>query len=134
MNYALVNENGIVTNVIVINDGVKFPTPENFLLVKNDAGAGIGWLYKNGTFSPPESAQTPAQAWGDYQARARAELEGTSKTMERIIEAVSLGATKFDAEDVVAYMAARKARRDVLSQSSGDPSLVLPALVYPSGT
>ena len=82
----------------------------------------------------PTPEEIAAKAWANYQATARAELEGTSKTMERIIEAVSLGTTTLGSADVVAFMTARKARRDVLSQSSGDPSKVLPELIYPQGT
>lgn len=83
---------------------------------------------------PPIHQTAEIKAWADYQEKARTELEGTSKTMERIIEAVSLGTTTLGSADVVAFMTARKARRDVLSQSSGDPSKVLPELIYPQGT
>lgn len=72
--------------------------------------------------------------WENYQKTARLELESTSKTMERIVEGVSLGTCKLDSADVVAFMGARKARRDVLSQPSGDPSIALPELIYPQGT
>lgn len=53
--YAVVNlATGIVENVIVWNGGDEWTPPEGCIAVPNEIGAGIGWAYSEGVFTPPE--------------------------------------------------------------------------------
>ncbi|HEY6022173.1 MAG TPA: hypothetical protein VIY48_20595, partial [Candidatus Paceibacterota bacterium] len=61
---------------------------------------------------------TAAQLLAAFQQSARLALEATSVTMERITEAVSVGATSFTAADVVAWMNYRKALRTCVSATT----------------
>lgn len=92
-----------------------------------------GW--KEVTLSFPPSP-TDADKWAEYQAKAKAALEETSPSVERIIEAVVLGKTALNASDVVAFMEYRAALRAILSEAQ--PATIptdLPAKpAYPTNT
>lgn len=66
MRYALIT-NGIVANVIEAD--AEFATEHDLVLLTD--GAGIGWSYSNGTFSPP--APTPEQV-PEFVTRAQAKI------------------------------------------------------------
>lgn len=83
--------------------------------------------------NPP--APTTAALWLDHQYLAKNALADADVTMNRITEAVALGLTTFTAADVVAFVNYRRSLRVIVSASSGDPTLALPAKPpYPSGT
>lgn len=86
--------------------------------------------------SPWPSAATVAEQWASYQAQAKAALEDTSTTVERIIEAVALGKTSLTATDVVAYMEYRAALRAILSEAQPDtiPTALPAKPPYPANT
>lgn len=50
--YAVI-ENGVVINVIVLDETDGWTPPEGCISVASEV-AGIGWTYANGVFSPPE--------------------------------------------------------------------------------
>jgi hypothetical protein len=52
MNYAIV-KNGLVINVIVLDDQTSWEPPAGCELVELQDSAGIGWGYVNGQFIPP---------------------------------------------------------------------------------
>lgn len=54
ISYAVVNEDsGMVENIIVWDGESEWSPPEGCFAVINDVGAGIGWSYANGAFTPP---------------------------------------------------------------------------------
>lgn len=79
---------------------------------------------------------TSAQKWTAYQATAKAALEATSSTMERIVEGVSAGTCAFANADVVAFMNYRKSLRAILAevQPSTIPTALPSRPAYPAGT
>lgn len=54
MNYCVIDENGIVQNIILYDGISTYIQPEGILLVQSDI-AGIGWTYENGIFTNPNS-------------------------------------------------------------------------------
>jgi hypothetical protein len=52
MNYAIV-KNGLVINVIVLDDQASWELPTSCELVELQDCAGIGWGYVNGSFVAP---------------------------------------------------------------------------------
>jgi hypothetical protein len=77
-----------------------------------------------------------AEAWHEFQARAKNALEKTSITVERVAEAVSLGLTTWVALDVVAFMQYRRDLRAILNQAQPDviPESLPTSPAYPTGT
>jgi hypothetical protein len=61
-NYAVVNSDNIVENIIVWDEASAWSPPEGRIIVKAEGIiCGIGWKHENGVFTePPED--TPAQA------------------------------------------------------------------------
>jgi hypothetical protein len=61
-NYAIVNSDNIVENIIVWDEASAWSPPEGRIIVKAEGIiCGIGWKHENGVFTePPED--TPAQA------------------------------------------------------------------------
>jgi hypothetical protein len=53
MNYALIDNTGLVVNVVVWNGKSDWQPPEGQQLVELSDGAGIGWTYSDGVFTPP---------------------------------------------------------------------------------
>jgi hypothetical protein len=50
--YALINSEGLVVNVILLDDETGYTPDEGLTLVATDV-AGIGWTYLNGEFTAP---------------------------------------------------------------------------------
>lgn len=62
MNYALLDNNNIIINVIVLTDESNYTPPEELTLIQipADTAAGIGWTYTNGQFiAPPTPEPVP---------------------------------------------------------------------------
>ena len=57
MNYAIV-KNGLVINVIVLDDQASWEPPASCELVELQDCAGIGWGYVNGSFVAPETPES----------------------------------------------------------------------------
>jgi hypothetical protein len=53
MNYALVDNTGLVVNVIVWDGESDWQPPEGLTAVLITGNAGIGWSYIDGEFIPP---------------------------------------------------------------------------------
>jgi hypothetical protein len=81
-------------------------------------------------------AAESASEWADYQALAKAKLERTGVTIERISEGVALGLTTWNADDVVVYMQYRRDLRSILKspQPLKIPTELPAEPPYPSGT
>jgi len=56
MNYAVLNSDSLVVNVVVFNGIDAWNPPEGCTCVEipKDSGAGIGWSYVDGEFVSPE--------------------------------------------------------------------------------
>lgn len=53
-NYAIVDATGMVINVTAWDGESEWTPPENTVAIKcGDSGAGIGWTYNDGVFTPP---------------------------------------------------------------------------------
>jgi hypothetical protein len=87
---------------------------------------------------PPAKTQEEinAEAWHEFQARAKNALEKTSITVERVAEAISLGLATWSAPDVVAFMQYRRDLRAILNQAQPDiiPESLPISPAYPAGT
>ncbi|TDR79987.1 hypothetical protein [Paludibacterium purpuratum] len=92
-----------------------------------------GWERVSGDWPP---APTAADQWTSYQAAAKAALADTSVTVERIIEAVSLGKTTLTTADVVTFMEYRAALRSIVNQPQPKtiPSTLPVKPPYPANT
>ena len=86
------------------------------------------------TIAADWNAWTQAQPWIAYQQQAKAALEATSVTMERIHEAILLGTTSASAPDVIAFMNYRRSLRAIVSAASGTPGTLPARPAYPAGT
>lgn len=75
---------------------------------------------------------TQDELLNQFRQSALMALSETSRTMERIIEAVSVGATTFTTADVVAYMNYRRDLRSLISSTSIGTLPTKPP--YPAGT
>ncbi len=56
MNWCLVNEDGLVINVIIYDGISPYTPPQGTSLIQSDI-AGIGWTYTNGQFNNPNLGQ-----------------------------------------------------------------------------
>jgi hypothetical protein len=54
MNYLLIDADGLVVNVIVINDGTPFSPPSGHTVEPVSQGVWIGWQRVNGVWVAPE--------------------------------------------------------------------------------
>nr|WP_199065139.1 hypothetical protein [Chromobacterium sp. ASV5] len=60
--YTVIDNTGVVRNVVLWDGGADWAPPTDFTAVQSDT-AGIGWNYAGGQFSPPTVATVPlAQA------------------------------------------------------------------------
>lgn len=57
-NYAIIDANGNVVNVIDFEEGAEWSPPEGYTSVQSDT-AGIGWAYANGVFTAPPAPNIP---------------------------------------------------------------------------
>ncbi|MDU7837696.1 MAG: tail fiber assembly protein [Pantoea sp.] len=58
--YAIIDDSGTVINVTVWDGESEWTPPDNTTAVKcGDSGAGIGWSYKDGVFTPPPAPEVP---------------------------------------------------------------------------
>jgi hypothetical protein len=53
MNYAIIDNTGLVVNVILWDGESEWQPPEGYQAVELTDGAGIGWTYADGVFTPP---------------------------------------------------------------------------------
>lgn len=123
MTYHLTAQGGIVRdadNAFIPND------PGN-----RDYAEFLAWQAEGNQATP---YQSPAPTFADFQAEAKAALDKTSVTMERITEGVSLGTTTPQAADVVAFMNYRRELRAIVSAKSGTPGTLPAQPPYPAGT
>lgn len=123
MTYSFTANGGLVRDA----DGAFIPAdPAN-----RDYAEYMAWCTEGRSATP---YQTPAPTWADFQGAAKAALEATSSTMERVTEAVSLGKTTVNAADVVAFMQYRVDLRTIVSTKSGTPGSLPTKPPYPAGT
>lgn len=54
MDYALIDDTGLVVNVVIWDGESTWQPPEDQQLVELPAGVGIGWTYVDGNFVAPE--------------------------------------------------------------------------------
>ncbi|MFE1572205.1 hypothetical protein ACFIQG_10345 [Comamonas odontotermitis] len=59
LNYVVLDEKNVVVESIFYSTELT-PTPQNYLLLKDGQKVGVGYVYKNGKFTPPPVAQKPA--------------------------------------------------------------------------
>jgi hypothetical protein len=58
MDYAIVNQNKEVENVVVLEEGSNWTPPVGFLLVPLSGSAGIGWTWDGTKFiAPPKEEE-----------------------------------------------------------------------------
>ncbi|MCZ2203992.1 hypothetical protein [Bartonella sp. A05] len=55
MKYAVV-KNGVVTNIIVASENYVYPSSKGKAILSNEAQ--IGWIYKDGVFTPSETIES----------------------------------------------------------------------------
>lgn len=61
-NYAVIDVTGAVINVTVWDGESDWTPPDNTSAIKcGDSGAGIGWTYKDGFFTPPPAPKIPIE-------------------------------------------------------------------------
>ena len=55
MKYGIVNAQGLIENVIVLEDGAEYQPDAGYTMVRIDnvENCGIGWTYINGVFTEP---------------------------------------------------------------------------------
>lgn len=55
--FAVIDSTGTVTNVVVWDGRTQWQPPDGTtaVAIPEGSGAGIGWTYQNGTFTPPPS-------------------------------------------------------------------------------
>lgn len=128
MRYALVNGTDVV-NVVEVADISAWDVPMGHTAVQTSL-AGPGWTYVSGTFYPPVEA--PDKELYKFKMHIRALLEESDATLGRVQEAVTLGITSSLAQDVVSFIAYRRALRALLSSTTVQTIPTKPA--YPSGT
>jgi len=90
--YATVDSSGIVTNVTLWDGESDWSPPEGTVPIKtNDSGAGIGWTYKEGVFTPPPAPEVPR---GELIAQAEQHkgnlISEASQTISILQDAVDL--------------------------------------------
>ena len=90
-----------------------------------------GCFFKNGAWVIVPGGD-PAKEIEDYRAEAKAKLDATSITMERIQEAIIAGNTTYDRADVVAWATYRAALRIQIKATVVGVLPVRPD--YPEGT
>lgn len=74
-------------------------------------------------------------SWKDKQAEAQKALADSDTTMLRILEAVALGTSTFNAPDVATFVSYRRNLRSIISAPTGNPSTTLPTRPpFPKGT
>lgn len=61
--YAIVDQNGFVSNMIIWDEASQWSPPEGMSMVKaEEVFCDIGWKYENGAFvnpNPPEDTEQP---------------------------------------------------------------------------
>lgn len=72
MNYALIDNAGLVINVIVLVNPADYTPPGDQRLIQlpADTAIGIGWKYVNGQFTPPPAPE-PVPPTAEEQRAAR---------------------------------------------------------------
>ena len=61
MTYAIIDSTGLVINVIEWDGKPPWQPPQGCIAVKLTGGAGIGWTYANGEFTPPPEPPAPPE-------------------------------------------------------------------------
>ena len=61
MTYAIIDSTGLVINVIEWDGKPPWHPPQGCTAVKLTDGAGIGWTYANGRFTPPPEPPAPPE-------------------------------------------------------------------------
>ncbi len=66
-NYAVVDENNIVKNVIVWDEASAWTPPEGHFIVKvlDEVRCDIGWIHNEGQFAAPTEPEAPAEPTTD---------------------------------------------------------------------
>ncbi len=91
--YAIVDQNGNVINTVVWDGENDWVPPEGTTVIAaGDSGAGIGWTYKDGVFTPPPAPEVPKEDLVAQAEQQKANLmsEG-SQTISILQDAVDLG-------------------------------------------
>lgn len=109
-NYAIIDTNGNVVNVVDIEDTTQWTTPEGFTAVQSDV-ASIGWTYANGTFSPPVSAVPAAPT-----ARQQIMMLEAMQTSRMVREAQTQSANVFPSGTAFAGLTSAQALASIESQ------------------
>ena len=61
MTYAIIDATGLVINIIEWDGKPPWQPPEGCIAIKLTGGAGIGWTYANGEFTPPPEPPAPPE-------------------------------------------------------------------------
>jgi hypothetical protein len=118
-NYAIVDQNGNIINIVLWDGELGWCPPEGCIAVQSDI-AMVGGTYLDSVFSSP------------LQVQALAELIKSDVVMNRISEAVCLGLNSWTGEDVVAFVNYRRELRDFVDGTTTGPLPTQPS--YPVGT
>ena len=68
MIHAIIDATGLVINVIEWDGKPPWQPPEGCIAIKLTGGAGIGWTYANGEFTPPPEPPAPPEPPSDAAA------------------------------------------------------------------
>ncbi|MEF3074139.1 hypothetical protein V2P20_03785 [Methylobacter sp. Wu1] len=123
-------------NYPVLPDDIIDVSNDDYDLAMNRSLGDMLDLVNGRVVIVPKPAPTDDELWKNYQQSAKAALDKTSVTIDRIAEAVSLGLTTFDASDVVEFMQYRRNLRTILNQAQPNviPDSLPTAPDYPAGT
>ena len=90
--YAVYDENGLISNIVMWDGQNEWTPPEGTTAVKiNESGAGIGWTYKDGVFTPPPAPEIPKEELIAHAEQQKSNLiTEASQTIPTLQDAVDL--------------------------------------------
>jgi len=125
--YAVINIDGKITNVVLWDGGSEWNPPDGSTAIKiNGSGAGIGWTYSEGFFTPPPTPEVPK---GELIAQAEQQkanlISEASQTISILQDAVDLDMAT---DDEKTRLAAWKKYRVLLNRvdTSTAPNITWP--------
>ncbi|EPK5084884.1 tail fiber assembly protein [Escherichia coli] len=90
--YAVIKSDGKIINVVLWDGEADWSPPDGSTVIKiNDSGAGIGWTYKDGVFTPPPIPEVPKEELIAQAEQQKANLiTEASQTISILQDAVDL--------------------------------------------